>query len=340
MPLKIAINGFGRVGRLVLRAGLNNPDLEFVAINDLKNPSLLTYLLKWDSTHGPFPEVIEEREDGIVIRDKFIPLLSIPDPNDIPWESYGADYVLDATGRFKDRKTASRHLKNGVKRVIIAAPAKDPDVPTLIFRVNHEIFKTEMQIVSMAGCTTNCLAPIVKILHKRVGLSEGVVTTIHAYTATQALVDGASNSPDWARNRDAANNIVPTFASVATTIGEVLPELQGRLKGTAIRVPVSDVSLIDFTFRSDKHTSYQEICESMKIASLGDFRGILGYADEPVVSSDFRSDPRSSIFDAGRGMEIRSRFFKVFAWYDNEWGFAMRLLDLMNWMARKESLLS
>ncbi|NEN88451.1 MAG: type I glyceraldehyde-3-phosphate dehydrogenase [Okeania sp. SIO3H1] len=342
MALKVAINGFGRIGRLVFRAGLNHPDLiEFVGINDLVPPPNLAYLLKYDSTHGRFPGDVSASDDGMTINGKFIPCVSVRNPAELPWKEKGADYVVESTGLFTTFDGASNHLAAGAKRVIISAPTKDPDrVKTLLMGVNHDQFEpTEDTIVSNASCTTNCLAPIAKVIDDNFGLAEGLMTTVHAMTATQPTVDGPSKK-DFRGGRGAAQNIIPASTGAAKAVTLVLPQLKGKLTGMAFRVPTPDVSVVDLTFKSEKSTSYKEICAAMKAAAEGPMKGILGYTEDPVVSTDFTSDPHSSIFDAGAGIELNSNFFKVVSWYDNEWGYSCRVVDLMLSMAQKEGILS
>jgi glyceraldehyde 3-phosphate dehydrogenase len=341
MAIKVGINGFGRIGRLVFRASVSNPDIQFVGINDLVPPDNLAYLLKYDSTHGRFDGTIEAKEDGIVVNGEFIPCFAIRDPGELPWSKLGADYVVESTGLFTTYDGASKHLSAGAKRVVISAPTKDPDkVSTLLMGVNHDAFDPAKDvIVSNASCTTNCLAPVAKVIHDTFGLAEGLMTTVHATTATQATVDGPSKK-DWRAGRGAGQNIIPASTGAAKAVTLVLPALKGKLTGMAFRVPTPDVSVVDLTFKTEKSTSYQEICAAMKAASEGDLKGILGYTDEDVVSTDFTTDSHSSIFDAGAGIELNSNFFKVVSWYDNEWGYSCRVLDLMVSMAKKEGLLS
>jgi glyceraldehyde 3-phosphate dehydrogenase len=338
--LKVGINGFGRIGRLVFRAGIDNPNIEFVGINDLVPPENLAYLLKYDSTHGKFNGVIQAKEDGIVVNGQFIPCVSVRNPAELPWGKLGADYVVESTGLFTTYETASNHLKAGAKRVIISAPTKDPEqVKTLLIGVNHDLFDPEKDtVVSNASCTTNCLAPIAKVINDNFGLAEGLMTTVHAMTATQPTVDGPSKK-DLRAGRSAAQNIIPASTGAAKAVALVLPELKGKLTGMAFRVPTPDVSVVDLTFRTEKSTSYQEICNAMKAAAAGEMRGILGYTEEAVVSTDFQGNFHSSIFDAGAGIELNSNFFKVVSWYDNEWGYSCRVVDLMLSMAEKEGIL-
>lgn len=337
--LKVGINGFGRIGRLVFRAGINNPDIEFVGINDLVPPDNLAYLLKYDSTHGRYHGQVEAKEDGIVVDGNFIPCVSVRNPAELPWGKLGADYVVESTGLFTDYEGASKHLQAGAKRVVISAPTKDPErVKTLLVGVNHETFDPSKDlIVSNASCTTNCLAPVAKVINDNFGLAEGLMTTVHAMTATQPTVDGPSKK-DWRGGRGAAQNIIPSSTGAAKAVALVLPELKGKLTGMAFRVPTPDVSVVDLTFKTNKSTSYKEICAAMKAAATGSLAGVLGYTDEEVVSTDFQGDRHSSIFDAGAGIELNSNFFKVVAWYDNEWGYSHRVVDLMLSMAKKEQL--
>ncbi|MCC5625492.1 type I glyceraldehyde-3-phosphate dehydrogenase [Nostoc sp. CHAB 5715] len=337
--LKVGINGFGRIGRLVLRAGIDNPNIEFIGINDLVPPDNLAYLLKYDSTHGKLKHKVEAKEDGILIDGHFIPCVSVRNPAELPWGKLGADYVVEATGLFTDYEGAANHLKAGAKRVVISAPTKDPDrVTTLLMGVNHHLFDPSKDIiVSNASCTTNCLAPIAKVINDNFGLTEGLMTTVHAMTATQPTVDGPSKK-DWRGGRGASQNIIPSSTGAAKAVALVLPELKGRLTGMALRVPTPDVSVVDLTFKTAKATSYKEISAAMKEAAAGSLSGILGYTDEEVVSTDFQGDTHSSIFDAGAGIELNSNFFKVIAWYDNEWGYSNRVIDLMLSMSQKEKL--
>ena len=334
MALKIGINGFGRIGRLVLRIGASNPDFEFVGVNDLVPPANLAYLLKFDSTHGRFEGRVEAEDDTLVINGRRVACTSERDPADLPWSDLGVDYVVESTGLFTDYDGASKHIEAGAKRVIISAPTKSPDqVPTLVLGVNHEQFNPETdKIVSNASCTTNCLAPIAKVIQDNFGLAEGLMTTIHAATATQPTQDGPSKK-DFRGGRNAYTNLIPSSTGAAKAVGLVLPELQGKLTGMAVRVPTANVSMVDLTFKTEKTTRYDEICTAMKEASERSLNGILGFTDEPVVSSDFISCGLSSIFDAGAGIELNPKFFKVISWYDNEWGYSQRVVDLLNHIA-------
>ncbi|MEL6856367.1 MAG: type I glyceraldehyde-3-phosphate dehydrogenase, partial [Cyanobacteria bacterium J06607_13] len=284
---------------------------------------------------------VEARDNGIIVNSRFIPCTSIRNPAELPWGELGADYVVEATGRFTTHETASAHLSAGAKRVILSAPTKSPaEVQTFLVGVNHQTFNPARdRIVSNASCTTNCLAPIAKVINDNFGLAEGLMTTIHAATATQFTVDSPSNK-DLRSGRGAGQNLIPASTGAAKAVTLVLPELAGRLTGMAVRVPTPDVSVVDLTFRTEQATSYAEICEKMKAAAENGLRGVLGYTDEPLVSSDFTGDPRSSIFDAKAGMELNSNFFKVLSWYDNEWGYSNRVMDLMLFMAQTEGLLT
>ena len=340
MPLKVGINGFGRIGRLVFRAAAKNPNVEFVGINDLFPPDSLAYLLKHDSTHGRFKGTVEAKENGIVVDGRFVPCTAMRNPAELPWGKQGAEFVVESTGLFTDYAGAENHLKAGAKRVVISAPAKDPEkIPTLLMGVNHTKYDpANHRIVSNASCTTNCLAPVAKVINDNFGLAEGLMTTVHAATATQPTVDGPSKK-DWRGGRGAYQNIIPSATGAAKAVTLVLPELKGKLTGMAFRVPTPDVSVVDVTFKTSKATSYKDISAAMKRAAEGELEGILGWTDEEVVSTDFVGDPRSSIFDSGAGIELNANFFKVVAWYDNEWGYSNRVVDLMLAMAKKDGSL-
>jgi len=339
--LKVGINGFGRIGRLVMRAGIKHPDIEFVGINDLVPPDNLAYLFRHDSTHGLYDGQVLAKPDGIEVDGHFIPCLAVRNPAELPWGKLAADYVVESTGLFTTYEGAENHIKAGAKRVIISAPTKDPDkVRTFVVGVNHEDYNAATDIiVSNASCTTNCLAPVAKVLNDNFGLAEGLMTTVHAMTATQPTVDGPSKK-DWRGGRGASQNIIPSSTGAAKAVALVLPDLKGKLTGMAFRVGTPDVSVVDLTFKTTKATSYKEICAAMKEASEGALKGILGYTDEEVVSMDFRTDPRSSIFDAGAGIELNANFFKTVSWYDNEWGYSCRVIDLILHMAKQEGILA
>ena len=339
--LKVGINGFGRIGRLVLRAGISNPNIEFVGINDLVPAPNLAYLLKYDSTHGRFKGTVKAADEGIEVNGNLIPCYSVRNPAELPWKTQQADYVIESTGLFTTYEGASNHIQAGAKRVILSAPTKDPEkVKTLLVGVNHESYNPATDtIVSNASCTTNCLAPVAKVINDNFGLAEGLMTTVHATTATQPTVDGPSKK-DMRGGRGAGQNVIPASTGAAKAVTLVLPELKGKLTGMAFRVPTPNVSVVDLTFKTDKATSYQDICAAMKDAAAGSLMGVLGYTDESVVSSDFNGDPHSSIFDAGAGIELNPNFFKVVSWYDNEWGYSNRVIDLMLSMAKKDGILA
>ncbi len=335
MTTKIAINGFGRIGRLVYRVASQRDDLEVVAINDLVPADNLAYLLKYDSTHGRFPGVVEAKDDAIIVNGKKTVVFSERDPSQLPWGSLGVDVVVESTGLFTSPEGAQKHLDAGAGRVVISAPAKG-DIPTFVMGVNHDKFNPEKdRIVSNASCTTNCLAPITKVLLDKFGIEEGLMTTIHAMTATQPTVDGPSKK-DWRGGRGAAQNIIPASTGAAKAVALCLPEVKGKLTGMAMRVPVADVSAVDLTVRLSKSTSYEAICAAMKEASEGSMKGFLGYCDEAVVSTDFIGSPYSSIFDEGAGIGLNDTFFKIVSWYDNEMGYSTRVVDLIAYMVGLE----
>ncbi|TGK92059.1 type I glyceraldehyde-3-phosphate dehydrogenase [Leptospira brenneri] len=333
--VKIAINGFGRIGRLVLRSGIKDPNLEFVAINDLVTPDNLSYLFKYDSTHGRFDGEVSHTDNEIIIDGKKVKTFSERDPEKLPWKELGVDFVIESTGLFTDRVGAEKHIKAGAKKVVISAPAKDKDIPTFVMGVNHEKYDSAKDnIVSNASCTTNCLAPITKVVLDNFGIVEGLMTTIHAMTATQPTVDGPSKK-DFRGGRGAAQNIIPASTGAAKAVGLCIPEVNGKLTGMSFRVPTPDVSVVDLTVRTEKPTSLAEIKKKMKEASEGSMKGILGYTEDMVVSNDFLGDIRSSIFDADACIELSSTFFKLVSWYDNEMGYSNRVLDLVRYMAKK-----
>ncbi|TVQ45830.1 MAG: type I glyceraldehyde-3-phosphate dehydrogenase [Gloeocapsa sp. DLM2.Bin57] len=336
--IKIAINGFGRIGRLVARIAMQHPEVQLVGVNDLVPADNLGYLFKYDSTHGRYQGTVDVKDEAIKIDDQVVPCLSVRNPEELPWKDLGVDYVVESTGLFTDYQGAEKHLNAGAKKVIISAPTKDPDrVHTFVMGVNHTEYKPDYKIVSNASCTTNCLAPIAKVLSDNFGISEGLMTTVHSMTATQPTVDGPSKK-DMRGGRGASQNIIPSSTGAAKAVALVLPHLKGKLTGMAFRVGTPNVSVVDLTFKTEKATSYEEICKVVKAASEGELKGILGYTDEAVVSSDFLTDPHSSIFDAGAGIALNSNFFKVVCWYDNEWGYSQRVIDLMLYMAKQEGL--
>jgi len=340
MALKVAINGFGRIGRLVARVAAKNPDIDLVGVNDLVPSDNLAYLFKHDSTHGAYEGTVEATDSGIVIDGDEMKCYSIRNPEELPWGELGVDYVVESTGLFTTYDAASAHLKAGAKRVLISAPTKSPDeVPTIVIGVNDETLSPDAKVVSNASCTTNCLAPIAKVVHEKYGILEGLMTTVHAVTATQPTQDGPSKK-DWRGGRNAYMNIIPSSTGAAKAVGLAMPELKGKLTGMAFRVPTANVSVVDLTVRTEKKTSYDEICAAMKQAAGGPLSGILGYCDEEVVSSDFITDARSSIFDAGAGIGLSDTFFKLVSWYDNEWGYSNRVIDLMKIMANQDGILA
>jgi glyceraldehyde 3-phosphate dehydrogenase len=341
MALKIGINGFGRIGRLFFRAAAKNPNIEFVGINDIVPADNLAYLLKYDTVHRRFEgDVRAEGENMLIVNGKKIPTFAVRDPAQLPWKQHAADYVVESTGLFTDYESAQKHLTAGAKRVILSAPTKSPEqVPTFVLGVNQDKFDpAKHTIVSNASCTTNCLAPLAKVVHDKFGILEGLMTTIHAVTATQPTQDGPSKK-DWRGGRNAYMNAIPSSTGAAKAVALAMPALKGKLTGMAFRIPTMDVSAVDLTVRTEKATSYKDICAAMKSESEGALKGILGYTEEEVVSSDFITDPRSSIFDAGAGIELNANFFKLIAWYDNEWGYSNRLADLTVHMAKKDGLL-
>src|SRR5438270_3373725 len=336
MAIKVGINGFGRIGRNVLRASLKDSNLDFVAVNDLTDPKTLAHLLKYDSVLGNLPNQVSAGPDSITVDGKTIKVFKEKDPAALPWESVGAQVIIESTGRFTDANDAKKHMRGPVKKVIISAPAKDEDI-TLVMGVNHDKYDpAKHNIISNASCTTNCLAPVVHVLLKEgFGIEEGLMTTVHSYTATQKTVDGPGGKKDWKGGRAAAVNIIPSTTGAARAVGLVCPEVKGKLTGMSFRVPTPTVSVGDRTGRPLKPTSYKDICAAMKKASESYLKGILTYTEDDVVSSDFIHDPASSIFDAGSGIELNSRFFKLVSWYDNEWAYSHRCVDLLRYMIGK-----
>ncbi len=339
MALRVGINGFGRIGRLVMRAALADKDIEFVGVNDLVPAFNLAYLLKYDSTHGRAKAEITHDDDHIIVNGKKIKCVSMRDPAELPWKALGVDYVVESTGLFTNREGATKHLTAGAKRVLISAPAKDKDIPTFVLGVNEEKFNPAADtIVSNASCTTNCLAPVVKVVLDNFGVAEGLMTTIHAMTATQPTVDGPSKK-DLRGGRGASQNAIPASTGAAKAVALCIPEVAGKLTGMAFRIPTADVSAVDLTIRTEKPTSMKDINAAMKAAAEGKMKGYLGYTEEPVVSSDFIGCSLSSIYDATAGIELNDRFFKLISWYDNEMGYSCRVIDLLKLMARKDGLL-
>ncbi|MGO1595323.1 MAG: type I glyceraldehyde-3-phosphate dehydrogenase [Sphingobacterium sp.] len=330
--MKIGINGFGRIGRLAFRAAVKRSDIEVVGINDLVEPDYLAYMLKYDSTHGQFDGTVEVKDGHLVVNGKTIRVTAEKDPANLKWDAVGAEVVIESTGFFLTKELAQKHIEAGAKKVIMSAPAKD-DTPTFVMGVNHKELKAEYNIVSNASCTTNCLAPLAKVLNDNFGIAEGLMTTVHAVTATQKTVDGPSVK-DWRGGRGAYQNIIPSSTGAAKAVGLVLPELKGKLTGMSLRVPTPDVSVVDLTVRLEKGASYEDVKKAMKDASEGDLKGILGYTEDDVVSTDFLGDARTSIFDAKAGISLNDNFVKVIAWYDNEWGYSNKIIDLAQEVAR------
>jgi glyceraldehyde 3-phosphate dehydrogenase len=330
MAIKIGINGFGRIGRLVFRAAMEKPGIQIVGINDLIDVEYMAYMLKYDSTHGRFNGTVEVKDGKLVVNGKTIRVTSEKNPADLKWNEVGAEYVVESTGLFLTKEKCQGHIDAGAKRVVMSAPSKD-DTPMFVIGVNHKTYKADMQFVSNASCTTNCLAPIAKVLNDKFGIVEGLMTTVHATTATQKTVDGPS-AKDWRGGRGAAQNIIPSSTGAAKAVGKVIPALNGKLTGMAFRVPTPNVSVVDLTCRLEKGASYDEICKAMKEASEGELKGILGYTEDSVVSNDFIGDTRASIFDAGAGISLSPNFVKVVSWYDNEMGYSMKLLELIEHM--------
>ncbi len=330
MSIKVGINGFGRIGRLVFRAGLSNPNIEFVGINDpFMTADYCAYMLKYDSAHGRYQGDIDHKEDAIVVDGKEVKFFTEKQPTDIPWDSVGADYIVDATGIFYTKEKAQGHLDAGAKKVVYTGPSKD-DTPMFVCGVNLDTYTPDMDFVSNASCTTNCLAPIAKVINDEFGIADGLMTTIHAVTATQATVD--SPAGNWRSGRAAFDNIIPSSTGAAKAVGKVIPELDGKLTGMAFRVPVIDVSVVDLTVNLEKPATYEEICEVVKAASEGPMKGILGYTDEQVVSSDFLGWPETSVFDVNAGIALTDTFVKLVSWYDNEWGYSSKVLELIEHM--------
>ncbi|MBN2038638.1 MAG: type I glyceraldehyde-3-phosphate dehydrogenase [Spirochaetes bacterium] len=334
MSIKIGINGFGRIGRLVFRAAVDNDKIEIVGINDLIDVDYMAYMLKYDSTHGRFKGSVDVKDGRLVVNGKAIRVTSEKNPADLKWGDVGAEYVVESTGLFLTKEKAQAHIDAGAKKVVMSAPSKD-DTPMFVMGVNHETYKSDMIFVSNASCTTNCLAPVAKVLHDNWGIVEGLMTTVHAVTATQKTVDGPSMK-DWRGGRGAGQNIIPSSTGAAKAVGKVIPDLNGKLTGMSFRVPTPDVSVVDLTVRLEKPASYEEIKAAMKKASEGSMKGILGYTEDMVVSNDFLGDARTSIFDAGAGIALNDNFVKIVSWYDNEWGYSNKILDLIVHMEKSK----
>ena len=328
MKAKIGINGFGRIGRLVFRAALTHDDVEVVGLNDpFMNPEYMAYMLKYDSVHGKFPGEVSSEDGALVVNGKKYPVFTAMDVKDIPWASVGAEYICECTGKHLTKDLCQGHIDAGAKHVVMGAPSKD-DTPMFVMGVNHNKYTSDMTFVSNASCTTNCLAPIAKVLNDNFGIVEGLMTTVHSVTPTQKLLDGASLK-DWRGGRAATGNIIPSSTGAAKAVGKVIPELNGKLTGMSMRVPTLDVSVVDLTAKLSKPASYEQICEAMKTASEGELKGVLGYTDEDVVSSDFLGDTRTSIFDKKAGIALTDTFVKVVSWYDNECGYSNKMVELI-----------
>ena len=327
--IKVGINGFGRIGRLVFRAAQNKENIQVVGVNDLLDVDYIAYMLRYDTVHGKFDGTVEVQGNKLIVNGNPIRVTSERDPANLKWNEVGAEYVVEATGLFLTHEKAEAHLRAGAKRVLMSAPSKD-DTPMFVYGVNHKEYKGQ-DIVSNASCTTNCLAPVVKILNDKYGLIEGLMTTVHSITATQKTVDGPSVK-DWRGGRAASGNIIPSSTGAAKAVGRVMPELNGKLTGMSFRVPVVNVSAVDLTCRLEKPATMEDIKADMKAASEGEFKGILGYTEDAVVSSDFIGDPRTSIFDAGASISLNPHFVKIVAWYDNEWGYSNKILDMLTHM--------
>ena len=333
MSIKIGINGFGRIGRFVFRAGINCDDIEFMGINAPgMPPDYMAYMLKYDTMHGKFRAEVGSTDSAIIVNGQEIPVFAERNPADLPWGKIGAEYIVESTGLFLTKEKAQGHLAAGAKKVVMSAPSKD-DTPMFVVGVNLDKYTSDMNFVSNASCTTNCLAPIAKVLNDNFGIKDGLMTTVHSVTATQKTVDGPSVK-DWRGGRAATGNIIPSSTGAAKAVGKVIPALSGKLTGMSMRVPTLDVSVVDLTVNLEKSATYEEICQAMKTASEGELKGILGYTEEAVVSSDFLGDPRTSIFDATAGIALTDTFVKVVSWYDNEIGYSNKILDLIEYMYR------
>ncbi len=330
--IKVGINGFGRIGRLVFRAAQKRDDIVVVGINDLIDVEYMAYMLKYDTVHGKFDGTVEVKDGNLVVNGNCIRVTAEKDPANLRWDEVGAEYIVESTGLFLTKEKAEAHLKAGAKRVIMSAPSKD-DTPMFVYGVNHTTYKGQA-IISNASCTTNCLAPLTKVLNDKFGVVNGLMTTVHATTATQKTVDGPS-AKDWRGGRAASGNIIPSTTGAAKAVGKVIPELNGKLTGISMRVPTLDVSVVDLTVNLAKPATKADICQAMKEASEGELKGILGYTEDAVVSSDFIGDARTSIFDANAGVYLTDNFVKVISWYDNEWGYSNKLLEMLVYTANK-----
>ena len=330
--IKVGINGFGRIGRMVFRASQANKNIQVVGINDLLDVDYLAYMLKYDTVHGKFDGTVEVKDGKLVVNGNEVRVSAERNPADLKWGEVGAEYVVESTGLFLSKDKAQGHIDAGAKYVVMSAPSKD-DTPMFVMGVNEDKYEKGTQFASNASCTTNCLAPLAKVLHDNFGILEGLMTTVHAITSTQQTVDGPS-AKDWRGGRAASGNIIPSSTGAAKAVGKVIPELNGKLTGMSFRVPTLNVSAVDLTVRLEKETTYEEICKVMKEASEGPLKGILGYTDEAVVSSDFIGDARTSIFDVDAGIQLSPTFVKVVSWYDNEWGYSSKVVDLIQHMAK------
>ncbi len=333
--IKIGINGFGRIGRLVFRAAEKNKNIEVVGINDLIDAEYISYMLRYDSTHGKFKGSVETKGNDLIVNGNKIRVTNEKNPSYLKWSDIGAEYIVESTGLFLTKDSAKGHIESGAKKVIMSAPSKD-DTPMFVMGVNNETYTNDMNFVSNASCTTNCLAPIAKVLNDNFGIESGLMTTVHAATSSQKIVDGPSRK-DWRGGRAAFSNIIPSSTGAAKAVGKVIPSLDGKLTGMAFRVPTVDVSVVDLTVNLVNKTSYDEICDAMKKASQNDLNGILGYTNEPVVSTDFMGDSRTSIFDAGAGIMLNETFVKLVSWYDNEWGYSSKVIELIEYMNSKDN---
>jgi len=335
MVVNVGINGFGRIGRIVFRNAVEHPDIKIVAINDpFIQPEYAAYMLKYDSAHGNFKGTVSSTSSELVVNGNAIKMYAEKDPASIPWGASGADYIVEATGVFTTKEKAGLHLKGGAKKVIISAPSAD--APMFVVGVNLDKYSSDIQVLSNASCTTNCLAPLAKVLNDKFGIVEGLMTTVHSYTATQKTVDGPS-AKDWRGGRTAATNIIPSSTGAAKAVGKVIPELNGKLTGMSMRVPTQNVSVVDLTVRFEKPANYEQIKAAIKEASEGHLKGILAYSEDDLVSSDLNGNNASSIFDAKAGISLNDNFAKVISWYDNEWGYSRRVLDLVAYIAKVDA---
>ncbi|CBF73760.1 glyceraldehyde-3-phosphate dehydrogenase [Aspergillus tetrazonus] len=335
MAPKVGINGFGRIGRIVFRNAIEAGTVDVVAVNDpFIETHYAAYMLKYDSQHGQFKGTIETYDEGLIVNGKKIRFHTERDPANIPWGQDGAEYIVESTGVFTTQEKASAHLKGGAKKVVISAPSAD--APMFVMGVNNETYKKDIQVLSNASCTTNCLAPLAKVINDNFGIIEGLMTTVHSYTATQKVVDGPS-AKDWRGGRTAATNIIPSSTGAAKAVGKVIPSLNGKLTGMAMRVPTSNVSVVDLTVRTEKAVTYDQIKDAVKKASENELKGILGYTEDDIVSTDLNGDTRSSIFDAKAGIALNSNFIKLVSWYDNEWGYSRRVVDLITYISKVDA---